>query len=283
MKSDNPPLVKVRLTKVFEYYTYEFTLSRLALFSNAAYYGGAFATDDKAFAVGMDAHGTSAFFEVREIPESGGGTPIIDLGEVTLTEQSLGGISIATAGNITVSAEQATLAQANNPPIVKIRFDNDDYEFFRTKISTDASAAYVSFTATEETGERSKFYNLQITISLTGGSASASLLMLEYRLVSSIINPLNLGNVTFADGVATITLTGEQNTVIGAVNALQFTKAGTGEIYWLYRSQLKSGGASAAHDSDFFGIVSGADGLTAYAAYVDGTTLTIKQITIANT
>lgn len=292
MKSNNPPLVKVRLTKVFEYYTYEFTLSRLALFSNAAYYGGAFATDDKAFAVGMDAHGTSAFFEVREIPESGGGTPVIDLGEVTLTEQSLGGISMATAGNITVSAEQATLAQADNPPIVKIRFDNDDHEFFRTKVSTDASDTYINFAATEDMGERTRFYNLQITVPLTSGTASAMLLVWKYDILQGLNYAYEAGGLTFADGVATKTITEEEEGVFneGSYTQIRFwDNSNTNEIYTLYLSHSNRGASGIdSHKVDFFGVVENASvtgeggGLTAIVAYLDNNVLTFKQVAIGS-
>ena len=284
MLSDTPPLVRFTIADIEGYKQYVFTLKRNIRYSNRALYGGCYYDGEKAVLVGFDAHGTAASVEVYddEIGGSGGGTPVIDLGEVTLTEQSIGGISMAMAIGITVTSEQAMQAQAETPPVVKVKFNGAEHEFCRTEVSTDASDAYIYFAATEDMGEGTRFYNLQISASRTGGVSSASLYVWKYKLLDGLFNPLNLGNVTFADGVATITLTDEQNGVIGAVNALQFTKAGTGEVYWLYRSQFKSGGATDAHDLDFFGIVSGANGLTAYAAYLDDTTLTIEQVAIGS-
>lgn len=220
------------------------------------------------------------------------GTPVIDLGEVTLTEQSLGGISMATADNITVSAEQATLAQADNPPIVKIRFDNDDHEFCRTKIATDASAAYIYFAATEDMGERTRFYNLQITVPLTGGTASAMLLVWAYDILQGLNYAYEARGLTFVDGVATKTITEEERGAFneGAYNQIRFwDNSNTNETYALYLSHSNRGASSInSHKCDYFGIVENASvtgeggGLTAYAAYLDGTTLTIKQVAIGS-
>ena len=220
------------------------------------------------------------------------GTPVIDLGEVTLTEQSLGGISMATADNITVSAEQATLAQADNPPIVKIRFDNTDHEFCRTKVSSDASAAYIYFAATEDMGESTRFYNLQITVPLTGGTASALLLVWAYDILQGLNSGYEARGLTFVEGVATKTITEEEKSVFneGGYNQIRFwDNSNTNEIYALYFSHSNRGASSInSHKCDFFSIVENASvtgeggGLTAYAAYLDGTTLTIKQVAIGS-
>lgn len=287
MKSNNPPLVKVRLTKVFKYYTYEFTLSRLALFSNAAYYGGAFATDNNAFAVGMDAHGTSAFFEVREIPASGGSTPVIDLGEVTLTEQSLGNISMALASGITVTAEQATIAQAETPCIAKVVIDGAEHEFFRTKVSTDASDTYIHFSATEDNEGKTRFYNLQIVASRTGGVTSALLYVWKYKILEGLNSAYEARGLSFVDGTATVTITEEERGVFneGGYNQIRFwDNSNTNEIYTLYISHSNRGASGInSHNCDYFGIVENASvtgkggGITVFYAYLDNTTLTIKQ------
>ena len=293
MLSDTPPLVRFTIADIEGYKQYVFTLKRNIRYSNRALYGGCYYDGEKAVLVGFDAHGTTASVEVYddEIGGSGGGTPVIDLGEVTLTEQSLGGISMSMADGITVSAEQATQAQAETPPVVKVKFDGDEYEFCRTKISTDATAVYISFAATKDMGEGTRFYNLQITVSLIGGGASAMLLVWKYGILQGLNNAYEAGGLTFENGVATKTLSEEEASLFGGegvYNQIRFwdTNA-SNELYILYASHNNRGVSPInSHKCDYFGIVENASvtgeggGITAFAAYLDDTTLTIKQINL---
>lgn len=240
----------------------------------------------------IDAPPTSALVTGRVVyvqyEASGGGsgsTPVIDLGEVTPIEQSFGeNITVQMAERISITAEQAQQAIADTPPVVKFSIDNKEIELNREYISTEPDKIWVNFTAHDDHGlESLHFYVISIGVARTeSGENSCSMLASRYKMLNGLINPLNLGNVTFADGSATVTLTDEQNGVIGAVNALEFTKNGTGEVYSLYRSQFKSGGASDANDIDFFCVTTTAGTPTLYAAYLNGTTLTIKQVAIGS-
>lgn len=220
------------------------------------------------------------------------GTPVIDLGDVTLTEQSLGGISMSVADNITVSAEQATLAQADTPPIVKVKIEGDTYEFVRTQVASDVSDTYILFAATSDMGEGTKFYNLQITVSRTGGGASAMLLVWKYDILQGLNYAYEARGLTFVDGVATKTITEEEKAAFneGGYNQIRFwDNSNTNEIYALYLSHSNRGASSIdSHKADFFGVVENASvtgeggGLTAVVAYLDNNVLTFKQIAIGS-
>lgn len=178
------------------------------------------------------------------------GTPVIDLGEVTLTEQSLGSISMATASSITVSAEQATEAQAETPCIAKVVIEGATHEFVRTKVSTDASNAYIYFAATEDMGEGTRFYNLQITVSRTNGTASAMLLVWSYNLLDGILNEFNLGTLTFAEDTATRNVTDDEWTLIQGANVMTFRIADTSdsaidEQFKMYLTHYHNGESNA--------------------------------------
>ena len=222
---------------------------------------------------------------VYSIPQ---GTEVIDLGEVTLIEQNVGAVKASFADGIPVSAEQATQAQAASPCIAKVVINGATHEFIRINISSDASAAYVVFTATEDNGGESIcFYRLQISIPLTGGTASASLFVFEYTILGGLNSAYKAGGLTFADGVATKTLTEEEVGEWG-YNQIRFSdNAHSSEQYTLYLSHANTGASLIdSHNYDYFGIVENASvtgeagGITAFAAYLEGTTLTIERITI---
>lgn len=220
------------------------------------------------------------------------GAPVIDLGEVTLTQMSIGGVSLATANDITVSAEQATQAQADAPPVVKVSFGGESHEFYRTNISSDASASYISFAATEDFGEGTKFYNLQITAPLTSGSASAMIIVWTYAILQGLNNAYEAGEFTFEDGVATKTLSEEEAAEFGegTYNQIRFwNNVNSNETYQLYLSHVNRGASLIdSHNYSYFGIVENASvtgeagGITAFAAYFEGTTLTIEQVAIGS-
>ena len=222
---------------------------------------------------------------VYSIPQ---GTEVIDLGTVTLTEQDLGGVKVSFADSITVSTEQATQAQAASPCIAKVIINGAAHEFNRIAISSDASAAYVVFTATkDEGGESICFYRLQISIPLTGGTASASLFVFEYTILGGLNSAYKAGGLTFENGVATKTLTEEEVGEWGYNQIRFWDNANSSEQYTLYLSHNNTGASLIdSHNYDYFGIVENASvtgeagGITAFSAYLEGTTLTIERITI---
>ena len=216
------------------------------------------------------------------------GVEVINLGEVTLTEQEIAGVKIAMADGITVSAEQATQAQATPPCIAKAVIKGATYEFIRTKIFADASATYILFAATDSSAtESAYFYNLQIKIPLPNGTASASLLMLGYNILGGLNLAYEAGELSFENGVATKTLTEEEVGEWGYNQIRFWDNANSSEQYTLYLSHTNTGASLIdSHNYDYFGIVENASvtgeagGITAFSAYLEGTTLTIERITI---
>ena len=222
----------------------------------------------------------------------GSGVEVINLGEVTLTQMSLGGTSVSMADSITVSAEQATLAQADAPSVVKVTFGGAEHEFYRTNISSDASATYISFAATEDLGEGTKFYQLQIKLSLTDSTASASIVVIQYDILHGLNSAYEAGGFTFENGVATKTLSEEEASLFGegTYNQIRFwNNTNSNEAYTLYLSHVNRGASLIdSHNYDYFGIVENASvtgeagGITAFAAYFEDTTLTIEQVDLGS-
>lgn len=215
-------------------------------------------------------------------------TPVIDLGEVTLTEQSLGGnIEISMSDTITVSFEQATQAQAETPPVVKVKIGGEYHEFYRTKISTDATAAYIYFTATEDLGEGTKFYYLQITVSESGG-ASAGLFVWNYGLLGGILNEFNIGTLTFTEDTVTRPVTDDEWGLVQGANVMTFRITDTAdtvisEQFKMYLTHYHEGESNPdpvdLYNRSFFGVVMTQSGTPyGYSAVYDATN---KQIVVS--
>ena len=205
---------------------------------------------------------------------------IIDLGEVTLTEQSLGGnIKISMSDSITVSREQATQAQAETPPVVKVKIGGEYHEFYRTKISTDATAVYIYFTATEDLSESTgtKFYHLQITVSEYGG-ASAGLFVCNYNLLNGILNEFDIGTLTFTEDTATRTVTDDEWPLVQSANVMTFrifdSSSSVDEHFKMYLTHYHAGESNPdnvdLYNRTYFGVVTTQSGTPyGYSAVYD--------------
>ena len=215
-----------------------------------------------------------------------GGQVVIDIGEVTLTEISFGKYSMLKSGNISVNTEQAAQAQAETPPVVKCKLDGVECEFYRTKISQDASSVYVSFNSAEDVGESTLFYNVEIIIPRTSGEARATIIAWKYGIFGGLNNIYEMGGITFEKGVATKALSEEEASLFGGeaiYNQINFWDTNEpNDIYSVYVSYNRRSSPINTHKCDYFGIVSRAGGLTVYIAYLEDTTFTIKQVTIGS-
>ena len=223
------------------------------------------------------------------------GTPVIDLGEVTVETTATGAITYYIAKSIPLNNEQCDLATDSSSAIVKLTFNDTVHELYRCKISSDLTSTHILFTTTEDMSEGTIFYTLEMTIPLfttSPESPVANLIGIEYNLITGIGSIFDLGSLTFEDGVATKTLSPSQASefLTGGINQVTFRRSDVMHgSYRLYIAQSNGDGVGPNNAQDYFGIVESSSatgsggGYCLYLAYldIDGVTFTIKQIDLS--